>query len=88
MPALKATERHCPMYSVSCILYLLQQMSLFFIVRGCIPPGQTSYSVMREVVNVWTKEKAEGAQAVPCFWGWNLKQTPHGEVKGGQVLPS
>ena len=31
------------MYSVSCVLYLLQYMSPFFIVHGWIPSGQTSY---------------------------------------------
>ena len=34
---------HCPMYNVSCILYLLQWMSLFFILHGWIPSRQTSY---------------------------------------------
>ena len=33
------------MYSVSCILYLLQSMSLFFIVHGRIPSRQSSYSI-------------------------------------------
>ena len=34
---------HCPMYDISCIFYLLQRMSLFFILHGWIPPGQNSY---------------------------------------------
>ena len=34
---------HCPTYHVSCILYLLQWMSLFFILHGWILSGQTSY---------------------------------------------
>ena len=33
----------CPIYNVSCISYLLQYMSLFFIVHGWILSGQTSY---------------------------------------------
>ena len=34
---------HCPKYNVSCILYLLQKKSLFFIVHGQILSGQTYY---------------------------------------------
>ena len=34
---------HCPMYNVSCIFNLLQQMSPFFILHGGILSGQTSY---------------------------------------------
>ena len=33
---------HCPMYNVSCILCLLQQMSLFFILCGRVPAGHAS----------------------------------------------
>ena len=43
VPTLRGLRYHCPMYSVSCILYLLQQMSLFFIVYGWILSGQTLY---------------------------------------------
>ena len=37
----------CPMYNVSCILYPLQYMSLFFILHDWIPSGQTSYVCYR-----------------------------------------
>ena len=37
-------RHHCPMYNVSYILYLLQQMSLFFIVHGWILSEQTCYT--------------------------------------------
>ena len=39
----RGLRHHCPMNNVSCILYLLQEMSLFFILHGWIPSGQTSY---------------------------------------------
>ena len=35
---------HCPLYNVSCILYLLQQMSPFLTVHGWIVSGQASYT--------------------------------------------
>ena len=38
----KELRHHCPTYNVSCILYLLQWMSLIFIAHGWILPGQTS----------------------------------------------
>ena len=31
---------HCPMYGVSCFLYLLHSVSLFFIIHGWIPSQQ------------------------------------------------
>ena len=34
-------RHHCPMYYVSCILYILQQMSQFFILHGWMPSGHT-----------------------------------------------
>ena len=39
----RGLRRHCPMYNVSCILYLLQRLSLFFILHGWIPSGLTAY---------------------------------------------
>ena len=43
MPTLKGIVAYCPVYNVSCILYLLQYMSLFFILRGWIASEQTLY---------------------------------------------
>ena len=41
----KGLRCHCPMYNVSCILYLLQQVPLFFILPRWILSGQAlSYS--------------------------------------------
>ena len=34
----------CTVFLVSCILYLLQKMSLFFILHGWIPSGQTTHT--------------------------------------------
>ena len=42
-PLWRALRCHCPTYNVSCILYLLQWMSLFFLLHGCIPSGETWY---------------------------------------------
>ena len=39
----RGLRHHCPMYSVSCMLYLLQSMSLFFILHSWIPSRLTSY---------------------------------------------
>ena len=39
----RGLKGHCPVYNVSCILYLYQYISLFFILHGWIPSGQTSY---------------------------------------------
>ena len=51
------------MYSVSCILYLLQQMSLFFLLHGWIPSGQTLYifsSESLQTVNIAGAINGEG----------------------------
>ena len=47
----RGLRHHYPMYSVSCVLYLLQWMSLFFILYGWIPSGQTSYYPKYVTVN-------------------------------------
>ena len=44
----RGLRHHCPMYHVSCILYLVQSVSLFFIWCGWILSGQISYG-WREV---------------------------------------
>ena len=47
VPNLKELRCHCSIYNVFCILYLLQNMYLFFIVHGWIPSGHTSYSIYK-----------------------------------------
>ena len=42
-PLWRGPRSHCPVYHVSCILYLLQNTSLFFTVHGWIPSGLTPY---------------------------------------------
>ena len=44
---------HCPVYNVSCILYLLQWMSLFFILRGWILSGQTFTFKYKHTLLFW-----------------------------------
>ena len=44
---------HCPAYNVSCILYLLQWMSLFFILRGWILSGQTFTFKYKHTLLFW-----------------------------------
>ena len=39
----RGLRHHRPMYNVSCILYLLQLMSLFFVLVGWISSRQTSF---------------------------------------------
>ena len=39
----RGLRHHCLMYNVSCVFYLLLQMSLFFILHGWKPSRQTSY---------------------------------------------
>ena len=41
----RGPRHHCPMYKVSCILHLLQYMSLFFIAHGWKLSGQTSFTI-------------------------------------------
>ena len=48
---------YCPMYNVSCILYLLQYMSLFLILLGWIPSGQTSYVWMTKFERIMIEPK-------------------------------
>ena len=36
-------RHYCPVYNVSCVLYLLQYTSLFFILHGWIPSGPVFY---------------------------------------------
>ena len=45
----RGLRHHCPKYKVSCILYLLQEMSLLFILHGWMLSGQTSY-----ILELWT----------------------------------
>ena len=40
----RGLRHHCLVYNVSCILYLLQSLSLFFILHGWISSGQASYN--------------------------------------------
>ena len=44
----RGLSSHCSVYNVSYILYLLQKMSLFFILHGWIPSGHTSLYVSYE----------------------------------------
>ena len=44
-------RHHCPMYTVSCVLYFLQKMSLFFIWYDWVPSGQTCVSSSQIYLN-------------------------------------
>ena len=51
----RGLRHHCPIYNVSCILHLLQQMSVLFILHGQIPSGPTSYVIHSVDTFVWSR---------------------------------
>ena len=51
---------HCPVYNVSCILYPLQEMSLFFILHGLILSGQALYEMSR--IGIFIEKMVNGCQ--------------------------
>ena len=61
---------HCPVYSDFCTLYLLQEMSVLFLVHGSIPSGQTSFYIYgeREREREWTHKWKKGKNKKHYPW--------------------
>ena len=66
-PLWRGLRHHCPRYNVSCIMYLLQQMSLFFILHGWVPSRQTSYTFPPALGWMVVSKKICSS---PGYWMW------------------
>ena len=73
----KGLRCHFPTYNVSCISYLLQWMSLFFILHGCVLSGQISYihreSCFNQLAHIVGEKPFQYFQSRPGSWKFRQK---------------
>ena len=76
---LKGTE--VSLFCVQCFLYLLQQISLFFLIHGWILSGHTSYTEASHICHLYSLRNTLLSQAV------SLKMAPTVGTVAGTYIP-